>query len=64
MMALFKKLFGNGDKPKRDFSDFFTKTSAPEKADLLQRVVREANEDQKRLMDEAKEVLSKKTART
>jgi hypothetical protein len=65
MMTFLKKVFrGHGKSSEKDFSAFFVSASTKEKADLMKQVVREANQDQKRLMDEVETVLrEKKTAR-
>ena len=58
-MEILKKLFGNkANNPQRDFSTFFNQASKEEKTNLLQEVVRKANEDQRRLMREAKKASS------
>jgi hypothetical protein len=59
MKKFFRKIFGSyEEETKKDFSTFFTTASEREKSDLLRKVVREANEDQKRLMDEVGKTLS------
>ncbi len=45
-------------KPQRDFSAFFNYASKEEKTNLLAEVVKKANEDQRRLMNEAKKLAS------
>ena len=65
MVAFLKKIFRvNGKPPERDFSAFFNNASKEEKTNLLRQVVREANADQKRLMEEAERSMEKKAART
>jgi hypothetical protein len=53
MMMFIKKMFGANKAPERDFSSFFNNASEKDKMDLLGRVVREANNDQKKLMQDA-----------
>lgn len=45
-------------KPSSDFSAFFVESKASEKKKLVKEVVREANNDQKKLVREAEKVLS------
>lgn len=55
------KIFRKKNDSKSDFSAFFTHASEGQKLKLLEKVVREANEDQRRLMQEAQGVKSKTT---
>jgi hypothetical protein len=63
MMTFFRKILGS---PKEDssknFSTFFGTATQKERTDLLRQVVREANKDQKKLMDEVGELSSKDKA--
>ncbi len=55
MMQFAKNLFENRiKKGESDFSRFFRYASSSEKAKLLKRVAREANEDQKQLVERYK----------
>ena len=60
MITLLKKLLRK-EAPKNDFSLFFNEASAREKKKLFKEVVREANEDQKILVDQGKITLKPKT---
>lgn len=52
-MEFLKKIFRGGSATsKGDFSAFFNHASRQQKIDLLNIVVKEANEDQRRLMKE------------
>ena len=64
-MTFLKKICGISEKPsEKDFSAFFTQASDKDKSKLLKQVVREANQDQKRLMEEVDKILQdKKTAK-
>ena len=66
MKKFLKKVFGSHPKkesPEKGFSTFLTTASEEERTNLLRQVVREANKDQRKVMDEARNVLSKeKTA--
>jgi len=46
-------------KPRKSsaFSDFFRNTSPSEQSKVIRRVIREANKDQRKLMDEALKLL-------
>ncbi len=52
-MKLLKKIFGSKEekKPNTDFSDFFHNASSAEKKKMLESVVREANKDQRDLVE-------------
>lgn len=54
MILPIKKYFGFGAKsPTSDFSAFFSTASRKEKEKFLKRVIRKANQDQKKIMEEA-----------
>ena len=53
MKNTIKKILGLRQKKTSTFSDFFRNSSPTEKSKLIKEVIREANKDQKRLMDEA-----------
>lgn len=53
MKNTIKKMLGLQPKNTSAFSDFFRNSSPTEKSKLIKEVIRESNNDQKRLMDEA-----------
>ncbi|MBI2047638.1 MAG: hypothetical protein HYT27_00715 [Parcubacteria group bacterium] len=55
-MKFLVRLFGQKDLPEKDFSAFFNVAPKKEKLKLLERVVKEANEDQRRFMEEMKKI--------
>jgi predicted CopG family antitoxin len=58
MMDVFKKIFHKKDQ-KSGFSDFFRDASNDDKKRLLEKVVREANQDQKDLVEKYNKLHSK-----
>jgi hypothetical protein len=58
MTPLIKSLFhpfgGNSSRKSSDFSDFFTKPSA-DKAKVIRQVLREANQEQRKVMETYRE---------
>ncbi len=53
-------LFGRGkEEPKTDFSAFFRDASSQEKKKLLREVVREANKDQRDLVEKHRNLKTK-----
>ena len=63
MMNLIKYFFG--EKPHKtsennDFSDFFANAKAKEKAGVIRQVLREANKEQKEMIDEYRKSVSPK----
>ncbi len=50
-MAKIKRILGIKNEPKTDFSAFFYGASSREKKKLMLEVVREANKDQKKILD-------------
>ena len=52
MMDFLKRTFGfkSAQKPKSDFSAFFYDASAEEQKDVLMRVIKKANEDQRKVI--------------
>ena len=53
MKNTIKKIQGTKPKKTSAFSNFFRNSTPTEKSKLIKEVIREANHDQKRLMDEA-----------
>ncbi len=51
MKNTIKKLLGVKPKNTSAFSDFFRNSTPSEKSKLIKEVIREANNDQKRLME-------------
>lgn len=58
MMKIIANLFSKGN-PETDFSVFFNTASSREKKKLLTEVVREANNDQKRMVEKYDEAFAK-----
>ena len=58
MIRAFKKLFHKQEE-KTGFSDFFRDASSDDKKKLLEKVVREANQDQKDLVAKYNKIYSK-----
>jgi len=59
-MYMFKTLFGwPKEEPKTDFSAFFRDASSQEKKKLLKEVVREANKDQRELIEKHRNLKTK-----
>jgi hypothetical protein len=54
MMHKFFNLFRGRSERRSDFSNFFRYASSEEKAKLLRQVAREANEEQRELVEEYK----------
>ncbi len=52
MIAIIRALFNKSPTPKNDFSEFFYDAPAREKKKLLMEVVREANNDQRAIIDQ------------
>lgn len=58
-MKILERIFRSRKKePEKDFSVFFNSATQAEKINLLEKVVREANEDQRRLMEEGRRASS------
>jgi len=56
---IFYKIFNSAAaKQESDFSSFFLNASSGEKKKLLKEVVREANSDQKKLVDNYRKIYS------
>lgn len=55
MNRIINIFLGRQDR-KSDFSSFFRYASSEEKSKLLKRVAREANDDQKKLMEDYKKI--------
>ncbi|MFH1145835.1 MAG: hypothetical protein V1707_02630 [bacterium] len=51
MKLFLRKLFGR-QTPRNDFSYFFHHASAKEKEELFREVIKEANEDQRAMMEQ------------
>ncbi|MDP3792729.1 MAG: hypothetical protein Q8Q89_03280 [bacterium] len=58
MTKILKKLFSKKNK-KAEFSGFFRDASMDEKKTLLEKVVREANQDQRDLVEKYDKIYSK-----
>lgn len=57
---MFNFLFGRGkEEPKTDFSAFFHDASSRDKKKLLKEVVREANKDQRELVEKYRKLETK-----
>ncbi len=56
--GIIASLSRGADRKDSDFSDFFTK-SAGDKAKVIRQVLREANEEQRKVMKEYRETSSK-----
>lgn len=52
--GIFGGLSGNKDRKSSDFSDFFSKPAA-DKTKVIRQVLREANEEQRKVMREYRE---------
>ncbi len=61
MIAKLKKLLKKDEKPRTDFSDFFYNASSAEKKKLLTEVIREANKDQRALIERYNKTITKTT---
>lgn len=60
MTGFFKRIFGfkSAQKSKSDFSAFFYDASAQEQEKVLMRVIKKANEDQRKIIEKYDEQLS------
>ncbi len=61
MKKFLKSLFAEKNKPKTEFSTFFTEASSREKKQVLTEVVRKANQDQKDLIERYHQLKTKTT---
>lgn len=61
MIDVIKRFFMGKEKPKTDFSEFFTSASSGEKKKLLREVIQDANRDQLELVERHKKMFSKVT---
>lgn len=59
MKALLKKIFGRAEASKAGFSSFFRNASEQEKKKLIKEVVREANADQRKILEKYDRQFSK-----
>lgn len=59
MITTLKKLLAPQKEEKRDFSSFFNRASVEERRKLMEEVTRKANEDQRALLQEYKQVHQK-----
>jgi len=67
MMSFIPRLLGRRKKAEnteKSFSEFFITASEKEKTELLRRVVKEANEDQKKMMHEAREIINNRAVQS
>ena len=57
----FFSTFMNSDPQKNDFSGFFRETPIEEQKKILEKVVRKANQDQKKIVEEYRKLNQKAT---
>lgn len=51
MIKFIKNIFKNKEEERDDFADFFLRASSKEKKKVFKRVIRKANEDQKKYIE-------------